>query len=284
MIPGIDISHWQNKIAWQDVKRSGVSFAYIQATEYPQRSTTLGISPKLALNIQEAGLNAVHWGAYHIFGPHIDPVIQAQALLESVGPLESLPPAVKLEQTGLKAERLNYKVRLFLDEIEKLTGRKALIFTTRSFWENFMSAEKQELTDWARDYPLWISQAGSMWPGPMYPWAGWNFWSHSDSGRLPGIQTHVKMMWFNGSEDELMTDYSHHEGMSFCPTESGVPVEMQSGIEESVAEDNQYRGDFQEKMGGYEPPEIEYVSDQNGDIHSSQPKDSSWIDTYLFQK
>ena len=37
MIPGIDISHWQGVIDWAKVAQSGVKFAFIKATEFPDR-------------------------------------------------------------------------------------------------------------------------------------------------------------------------------------------------------------------------------------------------------
>ncbi len=45
MIPGIDASHWQKTIDWSLVKRSGVRFAFIKATEFPDKQTKLWTDP-----------------------------------------------------------------------------------------------------------------------------------------------------------------------------------------------------------------------------------------------
>ena len=117
MIPGIDVSHWQKEIDWKEVRRSGVQFAFIKATEFPDRKTSLFRDGKLKFNIRGAEENNILWGAYHFFRTHIDGVSQAQAFCETVGSFRSLPPVIDLEAAGTKGERLNHKVKQFLDEV-----------------------------------------------------------------------------------------------------------------------------------------------------------------------
>ena len=85
MIPGIDVSHWQVEIDWSEVKRAGVKFAFIKATEFPDKKTSLYIDDCLYANLKGASENGIYWGPYHFFRTHIDPVIQAQAFVETVG-------------------------------------------------------------------------------------------------------------------------------------------------------------------------------------------------------
>jgi len=282
MIPGIDISHWQNDIDWQEVRRSGVRFAYNLATEYPCHVTALSVSPKMKANIHAAEQNGILWGAYHVFASHVDPIMQAQAFVEAVEQFGQLPPAVRIEQGGMKAERLNYKARLFLEEVQKITGRKAVIYTTRSFWEMVMCAEHQTFTDWAHDYSLWISQAGGMWPGPMYPWAGWRFWSYTDNGRLPGIRTRVNMMWFNGGIEDLTSADSAALNKAYGPA-AGTADTVAETVMEAVVDSGQAQEEFCEKMGGISEGEIEYVDSSQTDSAQREPKEASWIDDYFFK-
>ena len=281
MIPGIDISHWQNDIDWAEVRRSGVRFAYIHATEYGERSVELSVSTKLAQSIHAAEANGILWGACHVFAPHVDPIMQAQAFVQSVGEFGPLPPAVRLERGGQKAERLNSKARVFMEEVEWLTGRKALIFTTRSFWEGVMCAEQNAHTDWARDYPLWISQSGGMWPGPMYPWAGWQFWSYTDNGRLPGIRTDVRMIWFNGNMDALGKGESSLSG-----GESNLAADLTDEIVNSVLDaiqgDSVNNEEQETHTGGFDPDEIRYAGEAESYQGERAPKDASWMNEYLF--
>ena len=277
MLAGIDISHWQNDIKWGEVKRSGVKFAFIHATEFSTRSTQLSVSPKLMSNIYAAQAHDIHWSAYHHFCTHIDPIIQAEAYLRSVGTCGSLPPSVKLAQAGIKAERLNYKLRLFLEKIEKNLNRKAIICTSRVFWQTYMTAEQEAITDWAREYPLWLIQFNAMWPTPMYPWAGWGFWQYTDDGRLPGIRTDVKMNWFNGGEEDLVKQFLDYEqeGVSDMATsESNNPTQPQL---DKYAEDKQNK-DPDTLVGKVEDPH-EHLKD---DFPSHLPKDGNWVDSYFF--
>jgi len=138
MIPGIDVSHWQREIDWSEVKRSGVKFAFIKATEFPDKKTTLFVDDQLRNNINGASANNIIWGAYHFFRTHIDPVIQAKVYCETVGDFSSMPPVLGLEAAGSKGERLNYKVMKFLEETERITGRRPIIYSSGGFWRSYM--------------------------------------------------------------------------------------------------------------------------------------------------
>lgn len=258
MIPGIDISHWQVEIDWSEVKRAGVKFAFIKATEFPDKKTSLYIDDRLYENLKGASDNGIHWGPYHFFRTHIDPVIQAQAFVETVGQFSSLPPVLDLELAGCKGERLNHKVRQFLEEVERLTKRKPIIYTSGGFWRPYMMHEKRVHADWARAYPLWMAKYTSLWPIPIYPWTGWDFWQYTDNGKIPGVKTHVDLNWFNGSEQELVDRFtlggSSYSAQSTAANSEAIPAENASvesspkmtAFEMAKHINPHYRGDFQE--------------------------------------
>jgi lysozyme len=257
MIPGINVSHWQREIDWSEVKRSGVKFAFLKATEFPEKRTILKIDDQLQKNIEGASSNNIYWGAYHYFRTHIDPVIQAKLFCQAVGNFSSLPAVLDLEVAGTRGERLNYKVRLFLDEVEKISGRKPIIFTSEGFWRSYMCAEKSSHADWARDYSLWTAQFTSLWPTAMYPWAGWDFWQYTDKGKIPGIQTTVDMNWFNGSEQDLAARFVDTQG-EYSAMDRGTESEPDfiSANEQAKsfnASDSieDFKGDFQEPINQF---------------------------------
>ena len=273
MLPGIDVSHWQVEIDWSEVKRAGVKFAFIKATEFPDKRTDLFIDNLLYENLKGASENGIYWSAYHFFRTHIDPVIQAQAFVATVGEFTCLPPVLDLEVAGSKGEKLNIKVQQFLDEVERLTNRKPIIYTSGSFWRSYMMYEKRVHSDWARVYPLWMARYTSLWPTPIYPWAGWDFWQYSDSGKIPGVKTHVDLNWFNGSETELVerfvqngTAYTPPEIPSM-PDEEGATEKEYAGSEDKKSAferaknvNPQYRGDYQEAVQG--PTKRYYASNR----------------------
>lgn len=95
-LPGINVSHYQGEIGWQQVRAAGIAFAYAKATE--------GVSyadPRYNANL--AGATAVNlpFGAYHFYSPGRDPIVQADHFLNvaHVGP-GSLPPVLDVEKVS----------------------------------------------------------------------------------------------------------------------------------------------------------------------------------------
>ncbi|MCD6577830.1 MAG: glycoside hydrolase family 25 protein [Anaerolineaceae bacterium] len=295
MIPGIDVSHWEQEIDWSEVKRSGVKFAFIKATEFPEKRTSLFIDNELRKNIKGASENGILWGAYHFFRTHVDPVIQAKVFCETVGEFKSLPPVLDLEAADLKGERLNYKVRLFLDETERITNKRPIIYSSPGFWGSYMACEKMSHTNWAREYTLWIAQYTTLWPRPLYPWAGWDFWQYTDKGKIPGITSHVDLNWFNGSVEELewkykTSDNSHLDtyelardaNLGIEKINDGAKLSPIAQVQES------FRGDFQEPF-----QQLSIIDHQDKKITrrnrkaipelDNNQREEEWIKAYFLQ-
>lgn len=294
MIPGIDVSHWQNEINWSEVKRSGIRFAFIKATEIPDKSTKLHVDEMLEKNIQGAQENGIHWSAYHFFRTHIDPVIQAKLFCETVGDFSSMPPVLDLEVAGSRGERLNYKVKLFLEEVKRLSGRRPIIYTSGGFWRSYMCCEKRSHSDWAREYTLWSAQYTNLWPTPIYPWAGWEFWQYTDKGKIPGVITNVDMNWFNGSGEDLIKRFVSPDLMRNGRSEEQIPAfesGLTSGNQKSfgglqIAEG--HRGDYQEPAKQYRQiagnqEKVIREHAKNGLDSRDSHREEDWIRTYFLQ-
>ena len=281
MIPGIDVSHWQNDIDWAEVKRSGVRFAFIKATEFPDKRTTLFVDNKFKENSEGAQNNGIHWSAYHFFRTHIDPILQAKVFCETVGEFSSLPPVMDLEAAGSKGERLNYKVRQFLEEVEKISNRKPILYTSSGFWRSYMMSEKREHTDWARYYPLWLAHYTALWPNTPYPWIGWAFWQHSDRGTLPGIKTHVDLNWYTGSEEELIEQFIS-KGSAPVRTskpDQNMPTEVIPEAKNAI--DMNFKGDYQEISQDPDLRPLQFNKPSGSEAkYSSQ--EENWIRSYFF--
>ena len=294
MIPGINISHWQRTINWDEVKRSGVQFAFIHATEFQNRTTNLSIDPHFISNLDGVTQNNMFWGAVHIFSTHIDPVLQAKVFCEVVGDFNSLPPVLKIMEAGSKGERLNYKAKLFVETVAELSGRKPIILTNETFWQGYMCHEKESHADWAREYPLWISQYSSLWPTALYPWAAWDFWQYSDKGSIPGVETDVHMSWFNGSEKEFFQKYANQAAIG---RQKSTPITVEGKHANWIADDFSpktahdavpYKGDFQEDIqqfrhtglaqGSVRTKNKKVISENDG---TGQVEE--WIKNYFFQ-
>jgi lysozyme len=290
MIPGIDVSHWQREIDWSEVKRSGVKFAFIKATEFPDKKTSLYIDDEMRKNIIGASSNGIFWSAYHFFRTHIDPIIQAKVFCETVGEFSSLPPVLDLEVAGSKGERLNYKVQQFLDETEKLTNKRPIVYSSGGFWRSYMTCKKRSHADWASAYPLWVAQYTNLWPTPLYPWAGWEFWQFTDKGKIPGVITHVDLNWFNGSEEDLKSRFNigniSESGLEPFLTLNENSEAKYTSNEQAI--DN-IKSDFQEPILQIPSNKQHMYSSQNSRLKSihelkSDAKEEDWIRTYFLQK
>ena len=295
MIPGIDVSHWQREIDWSEVKRSGVKFAFIKATEFPDKRTSLFVDEELRKNIEGASANGIFWGAYHFFRTHIDPVIQAKVYCETVGDFNSLPPVLDLEVAGSKGERLNYKVRQFLDEAERITNKRPIIYSSGGFWRSYLANEKRSHTDWARAYPLWVAQYTTLWPTPLYPWAGWEFWQYTDKRKIPGVNTHVDLNWFNGSVEDLEQKFVNGDNSYPDKIEPDLDADQEIVKENSGAKyhpiaqmKNMFRGDFQEPLHQRRiiQPQKETIDRESQESirqFDNHQREEEWIRAYFLQ-
>ena len=209
MINGIDVSHYQGLIDWTMVKKAGVRFAFIKASEGEEF-----IDPMFEQNIQGAVEAGILPGSYHFFLPRYDPLVQARhyvrVLQENAVDAPSLPPCIDLETTGLGRNGLNQAMRIFIEEIYNLTGRKCILYTSPGFWNSYLPVPTVSgfklsncEVDWAVEYPLWLAHYTTGWPYQVYPWVGWRFWQYSSAGKIAGIKTKVDLDLFQGSLEEL---------------------------------------------------------------------------------
>ena len=192
-VQGIDVSHFQGDVDWQQVARAGMSFAFAKATE--------GITytdPRFAANwagIQAAGLLR---GAYHFFEANDDAAAQAQHFLATVQlAAGDLPPVLDVETTaGMSNSQIWSGVSTWLQLVEQETGRQPLLYTAPGFW----NAHQPDLA--LTRYPLWLADYATQ---PTLPtgWTSWLFWQHSQTGSVAGVTGAVDLDLFSGTVEQL---------------------------------------------------------------------------------
>jgi lysozyme len=195
-VHGIDVSSYQQKINWDKVDSMEsyhikLSFAFIKATE----GVTL-VDPYFQRNWRESKNSGVIRGAYHYFKPKKSGLWQAKFFLQTVS-LEAgdLPPVLDVEETGkFSKKELQQNVREFLDEVEKKTKVKPIIYTGYKFYIDNLKGEFD-------DYPLWIAHYYQ--PKLKMKETDWHFWQHADNATIDGIKGKVDMNVFNGDEEDL---------------------------------------------------------------------------------
>ena len=197
-IHGIDISHHQGKINWQELKDHGmidefpVRFVMIKATEGATR-----IDPNFEDNFYQAREYGFTRGAYHFYSVHSAAKPQAAFFIRKVK-LENgdLPPVLDVEHKPKNQtdEEFKQSVLQWLDIVEKHYGVKPIIYTYYKFKTRYLSDPVFD------DYPYWIAH---YYVDSVEYQGKWKFWQHTDVGRLPGIKGNVDFNIYNGSMYDL---------------------------------------------------------------------------------
>jgi len=195
-IHGIDVSKYQDYIAWEEVKNMKVKnislgFSFIKATE--------GIGntdPQFKRNWKKAGEQEMIRGAYHFFIGSKDGKMQAENFIKRVE-LEpgDLPPVLDVEQRyGVSKLGLQKEVKRWLQTVEEYYHVKPIIYTNVDFYN-------QNLGESFDDYPLWVAH----YYQPEQPRISrpWIFWQHSDQGNVNGITYKVDFNVFSGDSVEF---------------------------------------------------------------------------------
>jgi lysozyme len=177
---GIDVSHYQGVVDWQQVARAGVRFVYIKATD--------GITyrdPEFYSHLKGAQAAGLQTGAYHFFEPDDDPIKQAGNFVTTVQGLElTLMPMLDVEITSNRsAQLISSGVAKFIAEVEQRTGCQTILYSYGDYWQQNLSAQFSSQPFWLADYadsPSVSEQAQAWW-----------LWQYSDSARVAGVKTQV---------------------------------------------------------------------------------------------
>lgn len=193
-VHGIDVSHHQGPINWKMVKGMKdkdvvLDFAFIKATE--------GLTHKdsrFRYNWLKSKENGMIRGAYHYFKPHQKGEDQANHFIRNVKLKKGdFPPVIDVEEKGnIPPKRLMKGILNCAKKLEAHYGVKPIIYTYHDFY-------KLNFDDTFKDYTLWIAHYNVHKPNNQQ----WNFWQHSDKGRVSGINHPVDFNVFNRSLEEM---------------------------------------------------------------------------------
>lgn len=196
LIHGIDVSRYQRIISWDAVKEMKVKnvqlgFVFIKATE-----GIVNTDPQFRRNWKKSKQAGMIRGAYHFFLATKDGREQAENFISAVDLEEGdLPPVVDIEQTyGVSLPVLKKELKEWLDVIEYYYGVKPIIYTNVDFYSRCLGKE-------FNSYPLWAAHY-FQYDTPRVN-RQWDFWQHSEEGRVNGILSKVDFNVFNGDSLEF---------------------------------------------------------------------------------
>lgn len=196
-IHGIDISHYQGKIDWEQLKNAmiegcPVRFVIIKSTEGASR-----LDDHFRENFNQVRDYGFIRGVYHFWSNKSSAREQAYYFLDKVHLTEGdLPPVLDIEYkpADKSVDDFQRDVLTWLHIVEDKYHAKPIIYTYYKFKEKYLSAPVFD------DYPYWIAH---YYVDKVQYQGKWKFWQHTDAGKLPGIKGYVDFNIYNGSFYDL---------------------------------------------------------------------------------
>jgi len=205
-VHGTDVSKYQAEIDWSTLRRNGISFAFIKATEGGDR-----FDAYFERNWDGARKAGIPRGAYHFYYFCRPAAEQAAWFIRHVPRDPSaLPPVLDMEWNHLSPscklrpdpETVRSEMRIFLNMLERHYGKRPIIYTTIDFFD------KNELAQF-RGYPFWLRSVAAH-PDDLYGKHPWTFWQYTGTGSLPGIRGDADINVFNGSASAWQSWLKNH--------------------------------------------------------------------------
>lgn len=191
---GIDISHHQGKIDWEQVvTESDVEFVYIKATE------GVSYTDKLYLhNRNQAKQHGLPVGPYHFFRADKPGGEQFLHFAEVIGNDFDLIPVLDLEELGGKiTDKTKYReeVQTFISMFNARYGFNPIVYGSHSFMKDYVYPVAEDCDYWLawytplakaiRDKRRFINNARPR----LHP----RIWQYSDRGKISGISEYVDL-------------------------------------------------------------------------------------------
>lgn len=219
---GIDVSHFQGVIDWNQVYAGGRTFAFVRATHGSINDT------KFLANIVGARDAGVLAGAYHFAVPvydanydmpGADPETEATRFLARARDFivpGYLRPVLDVElgggQTPVGAANLSAWSNAWIDSVERQTGVEAIVYCSSNYARNYLNSSMAGRRLWIANwtYPSDPNTA-SLPANGTGVWSTWNFWQYSNSGNsaghpsVPGVPARVDLNVFNGTAAQLQS-------------------------------------------------------------------------------
>lgn len=193
---GIDVSHHQSHIDWDEVSHIKdsieVSFVFARAT-FGSDKKDLHFDRNWKMATEKKMLK----GAYHFYRPMQNPILQAQHFVKHVTLEEGdLPPVLDIESKyrRQKPASLRANLKKWLNYVENHYGVKPIIYTNDGFYKSYLNTGEFD------EYPLWIANYNQV---TMPRNSRWILWQFSEKGKATGIKTNVDLNVFNGSLEDL---------------------------------------------------------------------------------
>ncbi|PTX55016.1 lysozyme [Melghirimyces profundicolus] len=185
-VKGLDVSHHQGKIDWQQVKEADrIYFVYLKATEGHDF-----VDHRFISNWKEAKAAGFDVGAYHFFSMRSSGERQAQNFIRTVPKeADSLPPVIDVEvHLNHDPVKVRRELRRLASELKAHYDKRPMLYVTYDTYERYIKGHFQESDLWIRD----------IYTPPTLSKGQWILWQYHNRDRMKGVNTSVDMNAFNG--------------------------------------------------------------------------------------
>ncbi len=181
---GIDVSIFQGRIDFEEVKRSGIQVVYVRASEGRGY-----VDPYFRRNYDEAKRYGINVGFYHYLTARSEEEAYQEAKHFAdviAGTKPDCRLAMDFETFGnLSNDEVNRISFAFLRRVQELTGREMVVYS------DTYNARTRFSYELAQQYPLWVAEYGVEVPVDNGKWDNWIGFQYSDEGRIDGIRGRV---------------------------------------------------------------------------------------------
>lgn len=197
-VHGIDISKWQGEIDWNEVRRAGIAFVFMKATEGGDHTDNRYES--YWRGARAAGIAHAPYHFYYFCRPARE---QAEWFIANV-PRASvhMPPVLDVEWNHASKtctsrpdpDTVRSEMKIWMDMITRHYGKRPIIYTPVDF-------HRENLDGHFKGYQFWLRSVAAH-PQDIYPDHPWTLWQYTGTGMIPGIKGNADINAFAGSKQQ----------------------------------------------------------------------------------
>lgn len=197
-VHGIDISKWQGDVDWNEVRRAGISFAFLKATEGRDHA-----DERFEQYQRDARAAGIANAPYHFYYFCTSAREQAEWFIANV-PRSSvqMPPVLDVEwnqasrtcKTRPDPETVRAELKIWMDLVGRHYGKQPIVYTTVDF-------HRENINGYFKNYQFWLRTVAAH-PQDIYPDHPWTFWQYTGTGIVAGVKGDTDINAFAGSKQQ----------------------------------------------------------------------------------
>lgn len=195
-VHGIDISKWQGDINWAEVRKAGIAFVFMKATEGGDHTDSR--YEEYWRGARAAGIAHAPYHFYYFCRPARE---QAAWFIANV-PRESvhMPPVLDVEWNHASRtctsrpdpETVRSEMKVWMDIVGRHYGKRPIIYTPVDF-------HRENLDGHFTGHQFWLRSVAAH-PQDIYPSHPWTLWQYTGTGIMPGIRGNTDINAFAGTK------------------------------------------------------------------------------------